>query len=226
MRLRPPPGRAGRIWLLRRLTVAHRGKDVLEQKRRALRHRIEQLEEQLEEARRGWEVEASEAETWWQRAAVLAGERPLELACASSSGTADVTITWRNTLGVVYPDSAEVAVRQDDLFPAGGSAALAYAAQAHGRALEAAAQLGAVQTAHRRASDELRATAQRVRAIERRWIPEHERALTALELALDEADREDAARARWVVVRRDGGRGVRSVAAGDARPPDAEGLRR
>ena len=202
MRLRPPPGRAGRIWLLRRLAVARRGKDVLEQKRRALRRRVEQLEEQLGEARREWETEAAEAETWWQRAAVLAGERPLELARASLSGRAEVTLTWRNTLGVVYPDSADVAVPQGELFPAGGSAALAYAAQAHGRALEAAARVGAVWTAHRRASEELRATTQRLRAIERRWIPEHERALAALELALDEADREDTARVRWVVGRR------------------------
>ena len=144
MRLRPPPGRAGRIWLLRRLAVARRGKDVLEQKRRALRRRVEQLDEQLEEARHEWETEAAEAETWWQRAAVLAGERPLELARASLSGRAEVTLTWRNTLGVVYPDSAEVAVPQGELFPAGGSVALAYAAQAHGRALEAAARVGAV----------------------------------------------------------------------------------
>jgi V/A-type H+-transporting ATPase subunit D len=208
MRLRPPPGRAGRMWLLRRLAVAQRGKDVLEQKRRALRHRIEQISEELEEARREWESEAVEAETWWQRAAVLAGERPLELARASSPGPAEITITWRNTLGVVYPDSVKVALPQGELFPAGGSAALAYAAQAHGRALEAAARLGAVQTAHRRALEELRATTQRLRAIERRWIPEHERALAALELALDEADREDTARVRWVVRRRDGDAGI------------------
>ena len=204
MRLRPPPGRSGRIWLLRRLAVAHRGKDVLEQKRRALRHRVDQVAEQLGEARREWETEAAEAETWWQRAAVLAGERPLELARASPPGPAEVTLTWRNTLGVVYPDSAEVEVPPAELFPAGGSAALAYAAQAHGRALEAAARLGAVQTAYRRTSEELRATTQRLRAIERRWIPEHEGALAALELALDEADREDTARVRWFVARRDG----------------------
>ena len=95
-----------------------------------------------------------------------------------------------------------VGLVEGELFPAGGSAALAYAAQAHGRALEAAARVGAVWTAHRRASEELRATTQRLRAIERRWIPEHERALAALELALDEADREDTARVRWVVGRR------------------------
>jgi V/A-type H+-transporting ATPase subunit D len=203
MRIRPPAGRAGRLWLVRRLAVARRGQDVLEQKRRALLHRLDQLEAQLEEARRDWRREATEAETWWQRAAVLSGERPLELASGSQRGEAEVRVVWRNTLGVVHPDTVDVSVPAGELFPAGGSAALAYAAQAHGRALEAAARLGAVQTAHRRAAAELRSTTQRLRAIERRWVPEHERALASLELALDEADREDAARVRWFVARRD-----------------------
>ena len=39
MTLRLPPGRAGRIWLLRRLAVAAAGREVLEQKRRVLRCR-------------------------------------------------------------------------------------------------------------------------------------------------------------------------------------------
>ena len=203
MRLRPPPGRAGRIWLLRRLAVAERGHDVLEQKRRALLRQLERLEDDLVEARADWERDAGEAELWWQRAAVLAGERILALATGAVRGAAEIELEWRNALGVVYPAEAEVRAPEDELFPAGGSSALAYAAAAHRHALEAAARLAAVQTAHRRTESELRATTQRLRAIERRWVPEHERALRGLELALDESDREDAARVRWVVDRRD-----------------------
>jgi V/A-type H+-transporting ATPase subunit D len=202
MRLRPPPGRAGRIWLLRRLEVAERGHDVLDQKRSALLRQLERLEGELVDARRDWERDATEAEVWWQRAAVLAGERPLELARASVREAAELEVEWRNALGVVYPADAEVRPPEGDLFPAGGSSALAYAAAAHRHALEAAARLAAVQTAHRRTESELRATTQRLRAIERRWVPEHELALRGLELALDESDREDAVRVRWVVERR------------------------
>ena len=150
MGLRLPPGRAGRLWLLRRLEVARRGEGRARAEAPCAAPPCRAARRALEEARHEWETEAAEAETWWQRAAVLAGERPLELARASLSGRAEVTLTWRNTLGVVYPDSAEVAVPQGELFPAGGSVALAYAAQAHGRALEAAARVGAVWTAHRR----------------------------------------------------------------------------
>jgi vacuolar-type H+-ATPase subunit D/Vma8 len=48
---------------------------------------------------------------------------------------------------------------------------------------------------------ELAETTRRERAIERRWIPEHEAALHRLELALDEREREEVARARWAAGR-------------------------
>ena len=201
MRIRRPPGRAGRLWLLRRLAVARTGHDALEQKRRALARQLDRLDELLGDVRREWEERAREAEVWWQRAAVLAGERPLELARAFPQGRADVKLVWRNALGVVYPSEAAVALPAGELFPAGGTAALAYAAEAHRRALDAAAQLGATQLAQERTARELRATRQRLRVLERRWIPAHEQSLRELELALDENDREEAARVRWVIRR-------------------------
>lgn len=201
MRLRVPPGRPGRLWLRRRLAVAHRGHDVLEQKQHALRRQLERVEELREEARREWEARATDAERWWQRAALLAGERPLELACGAAHGRAEVDVAWRNALGVVYPSDALVSLPAAEAFPAGGSAALAYAAEAHRRALEAAAGLGAAELAHDLTARELRTTTQRLRALERRWIPEHERVLREVELALDESDREEAARVRWVIRR-------------------------
>jgi V/A-type H+-transporting ATPase subunit D len=197
------------MWLRRRLAVAHRGYDVLEQKRQALRRQLERVEQLLDEARRDWETSAREAELWWHRAGVLAGERPLELARACVPGRASVRLEWRNALGVVYPSKATVALPDGELFPTGGSAALAYAFQAHRRALEAAAELGATALTYERTARELRLTEQRLRAIERRWIPEHEHALHELELALDENDRQEAARVRWVIRRHAGGSAVR-----------------
>jgi H(+)-transporting ATP synthase subunit D len=199
VRIRRPPGRTGRLWLLRRLAVARRGHDVLEQKRHALRRELDRLESSLDATRRDWHERAHAAELWWQRAAVLAGERPLALARSSVRGRADVRLVWRNALGVVYPFEATVSLPVGELFPAGGSAALVYAAQLHRGALEAAAQLGATELAYRRTAGELQATTQRLRAIERRWIPEHEEALRQVELALDENDREEAVRVRWVI---------------------------
>lgn len=186
---------------MRRLAVANRGRDVLEQKRRALARQLEQLDAQLAEARHDWDERARDAERWWQRAAVLAGERPLELAREAVQERAEVTFVWHNALGVGFPGDPAVSPPAGRLFPAGGSAALAFAADAHRHALEAAARLGAASLAYERTARELRLTSQRLRALERRWIPEHERELRELRLALDEGDREDAARSRWTIRR-------------------------
>ena len=201
MRLRCPPGRAGRIWLGRRLDVARRADDVLDQKRRALRRALDDAERLCDQARAEWEPVAGAAERWWHRAAILAGERVLDLALHAVERPARLRLTWKHTLGIEHPDEPRVDVPPAPAFPVGGSAALAYAAQAHGRALDAAAQLGAAQLVRDRTATELARTTLRLRALERRWIPAHEQALHELELALDERDREEAARTRWAIRR-------------------------
>jgi V/A-type H+-transporting ATPase subunit D len=217
MRIRRPPGRAGRLWLLRRLRVARTGYDALEQKRRALGRELDRLDGLIDDARRDWDDRARNAEVWWHRAAVLTGERTLELACKSVRLRADVALDWRNALGVVYPYDVSVSIPHTEVFPAGGSAALAVSAETHRHALEAAAALGATELARERTERELRATTRRLRVLERRWIPAHEQSLREVELALDETDREEAARVRWVVRRHERTRSAPRDARSDRR---------
>lgn len=207
MPLRVPPGRAGRPWLVRRLEIARGGADVLDEKRRALLRERARVEPLVGEARETWERAAREAAGWLDRAAVLAGARRLRLASPRDTSAVEVHVPWRTALGVLIPEQPELVLpRGSGLEDVGGSAALSVAVAAHRRALEAAARYGAVQAASVRIAAELAATTRRLRAIERRWIPRHERALAALELALDESEREDAARSRWA---RRGERGAR-----------------
>jgi V/A-type H+-transporting ATPase subunit D len=204
MSLRIPPGRAGRLWLEHRLEVARRGADVLDQKRRALLRLERDLEARLDSARVLWEDAARAAADWLARAATLSGQRRVRLALLHTDPSAVARVTWRNSLGVVYPSACELDLPSAaDVAALGGSAALAEAAAAHRRALAAAAEYAAVSMAHARVSDELAATVRRSRAIERRFIPEHEAALTRLRLSLDEAEREEATRTRWVKQRRE-----------------------
>jgi V/A-type H+-transporting ATPase subunit D len=200
MPLRLPTGRAGRPWLVRRLATARRGAEVLDEKRQALLRLERRLAEVVSEAEDEWAKTAREAEVWLARAAFLGGERALELAAFYSREPARVEIEWRRTLGFGYPAEAEVATAPaPDLSALGGSSALVYAAAAHRSALAAAARFGAARLAQERAEAELRSTTRRLRALERRWIPRHEQALAALELALDEGEREEASRIRWIV---------------------------
>ena len=203
MALRAPPGRAGRIWLVRRLEVARRGVEVLDQKRQTLLREQQRLSEGLERSARDWELKAREAAAWNDRAIAIAGERRLQLAAFRAAGRCTVEVEWRNALGTVFPAGATVRYGlAPDLVALGGGSAVALAAAAHAEAAVAGAEHAAARAAYDAIAAELTATTRRQRAIERRWIPEHEAALRRLQLALDEREREDIARVRWALERR------------------------
>lgn len=206
MPLRPPPGRAGRLWLERRIEAARRGADVLDQKRRALIRLQRTHAAEVDAARSEWEQAARAAAEWLERGTALSGRARLRLALRHTPPTASALVTRRNALGVVYATACDVELPpRADVAALGGSAALASAARAHREALRAAARYAVARDAQTRIARELELTARRARAVERRFIPQHEAARSALALTLDEAEREDAARTRWVA-RRGGGR--------------------
>lgn len=198
MPLRVPPGRAGRLWLVRRLEIARRGVNVLDQKRQALVREQRTLVESLAGAASGWERLGREAAGWSDRALAVAGERRLRLAGARVVSPCTVEVKWRNALGTVFPAAASVCVSPPrDLVALGGGSTVALAARAHADAVAAAAEHAAARAASEAVAAELLATTRRQRAIERRWIPEHEAALHRIELTLDERELEEVARARW-----------------------------
>lgn len=173
-----------------------RGSEVLEQKRSTLLRERLRLAEELTNAAADWERKARAASTWNARAAAAAGPRSLRLA-ALQGGRATVTVTHRNVIGVVVPAAATV---ERGAAPEGG-AAVRLAAEAHADALAAATVLAVLEAAHEAIDAELRRTVRRLRAIEHRWIPEHETALRKLQLTLDEAELADVARTRWAAGR-------------------------
>lgn len=198
MAIRVPPGRAGRLWLMRRLEVAARGTDVLDQKRRTLLRERQRTATALADTAAAWEREARLAAQSNDRALALAGERRLRLGAVHCRRPATAEVTWRNMIGTVIPTEVRVDIAESPDFVAlGGGATVALAADAHRRALAAAAAHAAARAAHEAIEREFAATTRRLRAIERRWIPEHERALRRLELELAERDLEDIARARF-----------------------------
>lgn len=202
MRLRTPPGRAGRPWLARRLAVARRGAEVMDDKRYGLLQERARLLEVVGMAREAWERAIAEADAWLRRAVLVSGQRSFELASFHVPERADVRVTLRRSLGVTYVSDPEVRLpRTADEVAPGGSAALPEASRAYGRAVVAGARFGAAAAALERVEAELAATTRRLRALERRWIPAHEEALAKLALALDESEREDALRVRWLADR-------------------------
>ena len=199
MRVRHPPGRAGRPWLTHRLVVARRGAGLLDEKQRALVRERRRLEPLVAQAADEWMRQAAEAERRLARALVLGGQRQLEAAAAGAIPPAQIHVRWRTVLGVTCPADAAGETHSDPQLSArGGSAALLAAVEAHRQAVEAAARLGVAAGALRRIDAELRATSLRRNAIERRWIPAHEAALTALDMSLEETERDEAIGIHWI----------------------------
>jgi V/A-type H+-transporting ATPase subunit D len=194
MALRPPPGRAGRLWLAERLEIARRGAGLLERKREALRRELGRIDELTRRTHAAWTETCREAETWMARTLVLGGRAAVRRA-AAGVGSAEAELAWRTEMGVTYPGVAVCTLPG----PAelAGPAALAPAANAYRHALEAGVQHAAACAARDRLRSELEATRRRLRAIRATWIPRLEAVLYRVELALEEAEREEIGRTRW-----------------------------
>jgi V/A-type H+/Na+-transporting ATPase subunit D len=200
--IRAPAGRAGRLWLVRRLEIARRGADVLDQKRRTLVRERERTARALANAQDAWEHASGEATRSNDRALALVGSRRLRLAAAHHDGPANAVVSWRNALGTVIPDDVRVDFgKRPNFVSLGGGSSVALAADAHRRAVAAAAAYAAARFAHEAIVTELAFTTRRLRAIERRWIPDHERALRRLDLELAELELEDITRVHYAVER-------------------------
>lgn len=197
VRLRIPPGRAGRLHLRHRLETAERARALLEQKLRALQQEQQRLTQRVDDSSNEWARRAREADTWLLRAALLTGQRGLRLA-QPEEHTA-ITIEWTTTVGLRYPTQATCTLpaRAPDSPAVACSAAIVAAEQAYRTALEAAAHHAADRAALRAVSMEATATRQRVRALQRRWIPQLEKALSTVELDLEEQERAEGLRRRW-----------------------------
>jgi V/A-type H+-transporting ATPase subunit D len=156
-----------------------------------------------DETRQRWETACVDAEQWGLRATVLGGASDVALAATAVAGRARVDLLWRNTMGVQHPDVSRCELAMlPSAEAAASNAAVAPAAAAYRRALEAAVAHAAADMSFRVLNAELHATQRRQRAIERHRLPALEEALAQLELRLDELEREERVVARWAQRRR------------------------
>ncbi|MFF4145565.1 V-type ATP synthase subunit D [Streptomyces sp. NPDC001698] len=201
-RRRVPVGRAGRLRLRRSLATAVRGADLLERKLRLLLDREHTARRAAEDAGRMWRERLADAESWLLRGVLLGGEHAL--AVAAPADRARVDVTWATLMGVSHPAGVDWTdpIRSPAELTAPNTA-LAHAETAYRAAVRAAANLAARQAAAELLAAETERTRQRVRALRRHWIPRLQDELAAMELALEEAEHEEAVRRRWASTRTD-----------------------
>lgn len=190
-KLSVPPGRAGRLWLKQRLSVARRAAELLDRKLRILARQEDKLRARSDGTVAEWENLYAEAGRWLLRAVMLGGERAVE----AGAGTADaqVEIRYTVTAGVRHPGSASCTTSEPGDWE---GATAAQARQAYRAALAAAVQHAAASAALAAVQAEVATTRYRLRAVRDRWIPRLEEALTQSEQSLEELERADAARLR------------------------------
>ncbi len=186
-----PPGRAGRLWLQRRLRVAERSAEVLDRKLLILRLALDARRDAATRAAADWDRCHAEAQRWLLRAALLGGERAIRM--ASDGRLADVTIDYGSVMGIRHPSGTSCVFPQPATWD---GLTLARARQAHRAALQAAVRHAAADEALRLVEAETLATQHRLRAIKDRWIPRLQQALTEVTLAIEEQEIADAARLR------------------------------
>ena len=199
-----PPGRAGRLWLTRRLQVARRGADLLDRKLRILTAELGSRRAAAARTAAEWDRCCADAQRWLLRASMLGGQRAVRL--AADGQAADVTIHYDVAMGVRHPADATCRI---PVPAAWDGPALAATRQAHAAALTAAVRHAAAAEALRVIEAEALATRYRLRAIRDRWIPRLEQALAEVTLALEEQELADAARLRLAAAPGDRGLGNR-----------------
>lgn len=190
-RLAVPPGRSGRLWLVRRLETARHGADLLDRKLRILEAELARREDTAARTAVRWEQCQAEARVWLLRAALLGGERAVRI--ADTGEDALVSVSYESTMGIRYPSQATCGS------PAAGDfdgPVLAETRQAHCAALAAAAEHAAAAAAVQVLGAEVQTTRYRLRAVRDRWIPRLEGALAEVTFTLEELERSDAARLR------------------------------
>lgn len=192
--MRIPPGRAGRLWLERRLATAQHAGKLLTQKLAILNREEQRLVQRAEEGTEQWRRLCTESETWTLRAAVLSSRRALRL--ASDGTTAQAEIAMGFTIGIEHPVGCVMHLKQQDP-PVAGSAAVSQAAEAARAAVEAALSVAVATAALRTVQAEQAATRRTLRAVEQRWIPRLSSTLALVRLELEELEHAEGVRHRW-----------------------------
>ncbi|GAA1898380.1 V-type ATP synthase subunit D [Actinomadura bangladeshensis] len=187
-----PQGRAGRLWLRQRIELAESAAELLQRKLSILLDERDRMRLLAARTEKEWHRRCAETDEALLRTALLGGRRVLPPA---SGGLAKVTVEHTESMGVSHPARVVFEPPADAVRALGGTV-LAPARRACRAALEAACAHAAATAAAAVLDAEVAATRQRVRAIERRRLPALRAALTRIEFALEEREREDGARLR------------------------------
>jgi V/A-type H+-transporting ATPase subunit D len=210
------PTRSNLIRVRKDLRFAREGYEILDRKREALTSELVRVAK---------EADAVQKEVWQTlegayaavgKARLVMGSDHVEWAALAVNKTVEVELRLRGIMGVAIPQIEASGEPPDLLYSPGDTAAvLDEASAAFRQVLVRIPQLAMLTTTVWRLANELRKTQRRVNALQHIFIPAYEATVLFIVSSLEEREREETFRLKWLKTKMAGGAaaGVSSPAA-------------
>ena len=194
-----PPTRSNLLRVKQDLQFAREGYEILDRKREVLTtelihvaHDAGLLQKEV------WDLVA-QAYRALEQAKLTMGQEHIEWAALATSKTVDVHLKFRGVMGVAIPVVTARGDAPEMTYSMGNtSAALDEASAAFRLVVKRIPELSERVTSVWRLAGELRKTQRRVNALQHIFIPEYEETVLFIKSALEEREREETFRLKWL----------------------------
>ena len=198
-RINIPPTRSNLLRMKQELQFSREGYEILDKKREVLTvelirlaHDAEVFQEQV------WSRLAAAYRTL-EQARLTMGQEHMEWAALAVNKTVDVQLKFRGVMGVSLPLIEARGKPPEMPYSLGDTtAALDEASAVFREVLDSVPRLSELATSVWRLAGELRQTQRRVNALEHIFIPDYEETIAFIESALEEREREETFRLKWL----------------------------
>ncbi|MBI1794015.1 MAG: V-type ATP synthase subunit D [Chloroflexi bacterium] len=194
-----PPTRSNLLRMKQELQFAREGYEILDRKREVLTSELIRLAHDagaLQE--KVWKL-LSAAYLALEQSKLTMGQDRVEWAALAMNQTVDVHLKFRGVMGVPIPQVESRGGPQEMTYSMGDTTAtLDEASAAFREVLNHIPELSELMTAVWRLAGELRKTQRRVKALQYIFIPEYEETVLFIKGALEEREREETFRLKWL----------------------------
>jgi len=194
-----PPTRSNLLRMKQELRFAKEGYEILDRKREVLTTELIQMAHDAQVVQEAvWKLVA-EAYRALEQAQLTMGEDHVERASLAIHKTVDVNLKLRGVMGVPIPVIDASGAPPETPYSLGDTkATLDEASAAFRNVLERVPELSELVTSVWRLAGELRKTLRRVNALQHIFIPEYEETVEFIKSALEEREREETFRLKWL----------------------------
>lgn len=194
-----PPTRSNLLRMKKELEFAREGYEILDRKRIVLTSELIRVAHDAEAVQKEvWELLAK-AYSSVEQARLTMGADNVEWAALAVNKTVEVNLKLRGVMGVAIPRVEAEGGLVEMTYGLGDTpATLDEASGAFREVLSRIPQLAELVTAVWRLAGELRKTQRRVKALQYIFIPQYEETVLFIKAALDEREREETFRLKWL----------------------------